>query len=368
MLIGGSTDLYFSVFRDFGIKGDLAGILLEFGHEDYSDPCNVFTLDLWISNTSTSSDAIGVQLNYFLNSPKAEMVVNTGGAGTAIKCRQVAFNNFFGSYSTAAIGIHLIDGYTFGDVWHAVDVENIIGAPVQSDVVTASQQLFVGGTVVWHNGNADGGGVIANTGSNNIRFIGTQFSRNDSGSPHPIVQGDGAAVVQIDTDIYGTFNFAALNIAPRTEVPADAYAVPIIPDSAHVGGMLIKRLISEVPVNRWAALVDNSTESGANAGSKFKITRFDDAGSPIDDPLVIDRADGIATLAKGLATTVGSKAGLFGAVPATQPGNSGNSSPASAGSGGAVLTDTTFTGGIGSTGYTVGQVVAALKTIGAIAS
>lgn len=41
---------------------------------------------------------------------------------------------------------------------------------------------------------------------------------------------------------------------------------------------------------------------------------------------------------------------------------SGDSNPAAAGGTAAVLTDTTFTGGAGSTAYTVGQLVGALKT------
>lgn len=49
--------------------------------------------------------------------------------------------------------------------------------------------------------------------------------------------------------------------------------------------------------SRWQFGVDSSSESGNNAGSKFAIKRFDDAGSVIDSPLVVDRKSGIATLA-----------------------------------------------------------------------
>jgi hypothetical protein len=42
--------------------------------------------------------------------------------------------------------------------------------------------------------------------------------------------------------------------------------------------------------------------------------------------------------------------------------------PRAAGSAGNVLYERTFTGGIGATGYTVGQIVAALKALGLIAA
>ena len=46
-------------------------------------------------------------------------------------------------------------------------------------------------------------------------------------------------------------------------------------------------------LNRWAiSLADSTTESGANAGSNFSITRYTDAGAFIDNPLTINRATG----------------------------------------------------------------------------
>jgi len=48
--------------------------------------------------------------------------------------------------------------------------------------------------------------------------------------------------------------------------------------------------------NRWSVNRDNSTESGGNAGSNFVITRYDDTGAAIDNPLTIRRSDGLISM------------------------------------------------------------------------
>ena len=62
------------------------------------------------------------------------------------------------------------------------------------------------------------------------------------------------------------------------------------------------------------------------------------------------------------------KLGAFGATPAAQPTAATNVHTVAAGATTAVFTNTTFDGSIGSTAYTVGDIVAALKTLGLIAS
>ena len=60
--------------------------------------------------------------------------------------------------------------------------------------------------------------------------------------------------------------------------------------------------------------------------------------------------------------------GFFGATPATQPTAATNVHTVAAGSTTAAYVNTTYDGSIGSTAYTVGDIVAALKTLGLIAS
>lgn len=62
------------------------------------------------------------------------------------------------------------------------------------------------------------------------------------------------------------------------------------------------------------------------------------------------------------------KLGHFGVAPAAQPTPAGNVHTPVAGSTTAVYVNTTFDGSIGTTAYTIGDIVAALKTLGLIAS
>ena len=62
----------------------------------------------------------------------------------------------------------------------------------------------------------------------------------------------------------------------------------------------------------------------------------------------------------------GGPVGFFGATPASQPTALDNTHTVAAGSTTAVYTNTTFDGSIGTTAYTLGDVVAALKTLGLI--
>ena len=53
---------------------------------------------------------------------------------------------------------------------------------------------------------------------------------------------------------------------------------------------------------RWTMLLGNTaTESGSNAGSNFEIGRYTDAGSYIDSPISISRANGFVTIDNGIS-------------------------------------------------------------------
>jgi hypothetical protein len=68
------------------------------------------------------------------------------------------------------------------------------------------------------------------------------------------------------------------------------------------------------------------------------------------------------------ATLTGSTAGFFGATPVVQPDTTGTTTGFTAGSGTAVLDDSTFTGNTGTAAYTIGDIVKALKDLGLLAA
>lgn len=64
--------------------------------------------------------------------------------------------------------------------------------------------------------------------------------------------------------------------------------------------------------------------------------------------------------------TPGDKIGFYGQIAASQPGAATNVHTVAAGATTASYVNTTYDGSIGSTAYTVGDLVAALKTLGLI--
>lgn len=75
---------------------------------------------------------------------------------------------------------------------------------------------------------------------------------------------------------------------------------------------------------RWLVYADTAAESGSNAGSNFKIARFNDAGSTLGDALILDRVSGnmivpAAVNVGGAFDHDGSTIGFYGATPAGKP-------------------------------------------------
>lgn len=52
--------------------------------------------------------------------------------------------------------------------------------------------------------------------------------------------------------------------------------------------------------DRWATGADDSAELGNNSGSNWRVSRYSDAGTKIDDPLSVNRASGMIELKHGI--------------------------------------------------------------------
>lgn len=124
---------------------------------------------------------------------------------------------------------------------------------------------------------------------------------------------------------------------------------------------------------RWRLYINNSSESGANAGGDFGIARYDDSDTLLGTSLSFIRATGNATFEAAISITGdidhnGSNVGLYGAAPVARYNTTGTSTGFAAGAGTTVTHLSTFTGNTGATAYTIGDIVRALKLIGAITS
>jgi hypothetical protein len=255
-----------------------------------------------------------------------------------------------GSHGDADICLHLTAGSNYGNAFLSLDLEPV-GVCVQFDSANAANNVWLGGTLVWTGAAA----IVCNNASNFNRFICPNF-----GFSGTLLTGAQAATVLIEDKYLGTSPFGGILVSP----PSGDGDVSI--DS--VNGNSAFTVAKHAGATRWQWGRNNASETGGNVGSDFIIVRYSDAGATLDNPVAVSRATGIVTLQDGLAIPLGGKCGLYGAVPTTQPGNSGSSAQNNSGTTNQVYQDTGFTGGIGSTPYTLGQLVAALKTLGAIAS
>jgi hypothetical protein len=352
MFVGGTIDLFYPTLRGFGVVGNLAGIVLQFGREDFTDPINEAVLDLNVKNNSASGSACAVELNYFLNGRAVSLVANCNGHGDSLRMRQATFNTFMGSFGQADIAVHMTAGFNYGNVFVAPDFE-VVGVCVQFDTASAVNNLFLGGTYVWTGASA----IVANSASDWNRFLSPNFSIAGA-----LLTGALASTVLIEDKFIGTSPFGGILINP----PAGDGDIQL--DS--VDGNSAFSIWRHVGIARWHLGRNNAAESGANVGSQFILEAFDDTGATLGQVFFVDRATRRLTISgtAQFATAAGALIGLFGAVPVAQPSNGGSSAQANVGATNPTFQDTGFTGGVGSRAYTIGQLVAALKTLGAIAS
>jgi hypothetical protein len=151
---------YFKM-TDIGINGNTTGIVFQVGNENYSDPVNEPVLSIKVLNFNTAATAQAIELNYVLNG-KFRLVADCGGNGCALTCNQCCFSTFQGSYG-AILGtsIRLTKGFNYGNVFLALDLENVANCVV-IDGANCVNNTFIGGT--WSYTRS---GISASAGSGN---------------------------------------------------------------------------------------------------------------------------------------------------------------------------------------------------------
>lgn len=174
LLIGGVAAVAYASFRDFDIIGNISATVLQIGHDNFSDPCNHFILDLLVSNGSASPSAGAVKLNYVQNG-RFFLHAYVPGAGTALHIRQAVGCEFGGiAQAPASVGIAIhLNGASSANVFTAMLTN--AGFSVQIDNAGAANNLFLGGSYT----SLDFAINAVSAGDYN-RFIGMQFAGSSS--------------------------------------------------------------------------------------------------------------------------------------------------------------------------------------------
>jgi Pectate lyase superfamily protein len=117
---------YFKEEGALVIKADTPAYAVVIGKTDFSDAHNAIKLDhLIVNNSSTSSSAGALQLNYVLDSD-IYAVADTAGGGAGIALEQTQFSRISGAGSAAATGgaaMLLENGFDFANTIFAFDFE-----------------------------------------------------------------------------------------------------------------------------------------------------------------------------------------------------------------------------------------------------
>lgn len=176
-----NSGAFYSTFKDFGIKANVAGPALMIGQESYADAMNEFKFNLYVANLSTNTAAAAVEVNYCANCD-AFFVANTSGSsgGDALRLRQSTFSIYRGSYANAGNSIHLTNGYNYGNTFISPDLE-VSGTNLRIDTANATNNTFIGGQWEWTTATVNA------TAGNNNRLIGNNFGSGHSRLRMPLV-------------------------------------------------------------------------------------------------------------------------------------------------------------------------------------
>jgi hypothetical protein len=280
---------------DVAIKGNYAGPLVRVGQDSFVDAFNNYTADgLIINNLSTDPATAGVRLNYLITCNFTDCSVNCAGVGDAVQCRQVQRSKIDGALGTATNAVHFFDGYNFS-VQVEIDAENIQRVIKSSNPQTTKISFEEGQWVPLATDGAIDAPYAANF------WVGSSVNLGNGG---PWTTPATVGVFVQNTGV-GVITTGGETIAPVT---GDA----VVSLQAPTGFSAFWKMLTGT-VMRWQWGKNQAAETGGNAGSDLILSRFDDTGHVIDNPISVNRASGRTTVTALQAT-------LFGVGSATPVG------------------------------------------------
>lgn len=225
--------------------------------------------------------------------------------------------------------------------------------------------------------DADGTGNVTINGTWNVTSTGSLLPVNGG------VYDLGSATYKLrDANLYRTLNISGLTVTTSTPMlnlsqTWNNAAITFTGISANItktaAGASSK--IMDLQLNGSSVFTVNSANTGdlftvlnSSAVTMFGVS--DTAVTINKDATIGDGINVVVNNTTGtkIGTATGQKLGFFNATPVEQRSTTGTTTGFTAGAGTAVLSDSTFTGSVGSTAYTIGDVVRALKELGFLAS
>lgn len=298
----GGGAAFYSEFRDFAIHTNLAGTALQLGRTSFADALNEFNFEhLWVGNNNTSTSAVGIQVNYVLNSHFNGVIAANNGHGDAWQINAAAFCIWAGGSGTYGDnGYHLtaggagtgaISGNTFIGIDHEVNTVN----DVKVDTSNATANTWIGGTFVYNPGTSYGFAATAGS-DNTILSPGTLAYPSGTPTLANFYNGSPVGVSMVNKFAQATLYGGTLNLSATTSNSRGSFFQTS-------GG------------NRWGTYATSQAESGSNAGSNYSISRYNDSGVFIDSPIGITRSSGLVNINDGLAVNGAISASTTGAMP-----------------------------------------------------
>lgn len=287
---GANNAAFYSSFRDFGIRGNVAGVLLQVGDINFTAALNSFEFgNLWVGNSSASASTVAVQCNYVLDTLFENVIAANNAHGDGWQLNAAAFCTWINGAGTFSDnGVHLTaggpgTGTIAGNVFIGMDLEANSVTNVKIDTANAHNNTWIGGTQVYNPGTTFA--VTASAGSDNS-VVSPNTLGFPSGTPSLANFFNGSTGVGL-IQKFSQSTFLGQVTSPIFNVSAAA-------------GVSRPVFYQTNGSNRWAHYANSTAESGGNAGSDFNLSRYSDAGSFIDSPFVITRSTGLVTVSDGL--------------------------------------------------------------------